>query len=65
MEGFDYDRASETLAVPEEFEVEAMAAVGKPAPAETLPEDYQEREEPPGRRPLEEIVHEGRFEGGS
>ena len=34
MQGFDYDRARTDLRIPEEFHVEAMAAVGRPAPKE-------------------------------
>ncbi|SEH15675.1 Nitroreductase [Natronorubrum sediminis] len=62
MAGFDYERAAEELAVPEEYEVEAMAAIGERAPPESLPSDQQEREVPSGRKPLEEIVHRGGFE---
>ena len=64
MEGFDYERAAESLGVPDEFEVEAMCAVGKPAPADTLPKDLQHREEPSGRKPLDAIVAQGAFESG-
>lgn len=63
MAGFDYERAAEELDVPEEYEVEAMVAIGKRAPPETLPEDLQEREQPSDRKPLEEIVHQGGFDG--
>jgi hypothetical protein len=50
MEGFDYERARKELQIPEEFEVEAMAAVGKPGPKESLPEKLQARESPNDRR---------------
>lgn len=59
--GFDDDRAAVELAVPDEFDVEAMFAVGRRAPSETLPEDLQQRDHPNGRKPLDEIVHHGRF----
>ena len=62
MAGFDYERAAEELGVPEEFEVEAMVAIGERAPTETLPEELQEREDPSGRKPLDEIVLQGGFE---
>lgn len=61
MEGFDYDRAREVLGVPEELAVEAMVAVGRPAPVATLPERLREREQPSGRRAVREIAFEGRF----
>lgn len=64
MEGFDYDRARRALGVPEELAVEAMAAVGRPAPVETLPEGLREREQPSGRKRVAEIAFEGRV-GGS
>ncbi|WP_226479642.1 nitroreductase family protein [Natrinema amylolyticum] len=62
MAGFDYERAAEELDVPDEFAVEAMAAIGERAPPETLPEELRERERPSDRKPLEEIVHRGGFE---
>ena len=61
MEGFDYVRARSTLQVPDEFSVEAMAAVGRPAPIDVLPERLQQRETPSRRRALAESVFEGRF----
>lgn len=63
MQGFDYEQARESLDVPDDYEVEAMFALGEPAPAETLPEEYQDREEPTGRKPLSEIVYQGSFDG--
>ncbi len=61
MQGFDYDKAREVLGVPEGHTVEAMAAIGKPGKKEDLPQELQEREAPSDRRPLEEIVFEGRL----
>ena len=61
MEGFDYERARVELRIPDEFQVEAMAAVGKPASKEVLPEKLQERESPNDRRKLKESVCEGPF----
>lgn len=61
MQGFDYDRARIELAVPEEFQVEAMAAIGRPGRIEDLPEQLQAREMPNERRPLVESVCEGPF----
>lgn len=62
MEGFDYERARVELRIPEEFQVEAMAAVGKPAPKEVLPEKLQKRESPNDRRKVTESVREGLFQ---
>ena len=61
MAGFDYDRARELLEVPEEFAVEAMIAVGWPAPAEVLPEPLREKEIPSGRKPVAEFAFPGLF----
>ncbi len=61
MQGFDYDKARRTLGVPERYAVLAMAAVGKRASGESLPAHLLKREFPSGRRPLNEIVLEGRF----
>src|SRR5205809_3054103 len=61
MQGFDYERARKELRVPEEFQVEAMAAVGRPGPKELLPAKLQARESPNDRRKLSESVFEGPF----
>ncbi|ERG97521.1 MAG: nitroreductase [Haloquadratum sp. J07HQX50] len=61
MQGFDYEAAAEQLDVPDEFSVECMIAIGERAPAETLPEELQEREFPKGRKPIDEILHHGGF----
>jgi len=61
MQGFDYARAQRDLGIPEEFRVEAMIAVGRPAPRESLPAALQAREAPSDRRKLSETVCEGRW----
>jgi nitroreductase len=61
MEGYDEAAAREALAVPEEFELEAMVAIGKRDDPESLPEPLREREVPSGRDPVEEIAVRGRF----
>jgi nitroreductase len=61
MEGFDYERARLELRIPVEFQVEAMAAVGRPASKEVLPEKLQKRESPNDRRKLTESICEGPF----
>jgi len=61
MEGFDYERARMELRIPNEFQVEAMAAVGKPGLKEVLPEKLQKRESPNNRRKLKESICEGPF----
>ena len=61
MAGFDYARAKTTLNIPDDFQVEAMAAVGRPGPITVLPEDFQKRESPNSRRPIGELVFEGPY----
>ena len=61
MEGFDYQRARAVLKVPDDFQVEAMAAIGKPGKREELPIGLQEREIPNDRRTLAEMVNEGPY----
>ena len=61
MQGFDYDLARKELKIPDEFQIEAMAAVGKPGPKEVLPEKLQARESPNDRRKVSESVFEGPF----
>ena len=61
MQGFDYERARADLGIPDSFDVMAMIAIGKRGPKENLPTNLQEKESPNGRKPLREIVMEGRF----
>src|SRR5213078_868823 len=64
MEGFDYERARVQLRIPDQFQVEAMAAVGRPGSKESLPEKLRARESPNDRRRLSESVFEGPFPAG-
>ena len=61
MAGFDYEKARKDLAVPIDFEVVAMFAIGKRGPKEKLSAELQAREIPNTRKPLSEIVMEGKF----
>jgi nitroreductase len=61
MQGFDYDRARTALNIPDDYLVEAMAAIGRPGRVEDLPEALQERETPNDRRKLAQTVCEGPF----
>ena len=63
MAGFNHERARELLHVPEEFAIDAMAAVGRPGRKEDLSESLQARESPSMRRPLAETITEGPFRG--
>ena len=61
MQGFDYERARTELKIPDDYQVEAMAAVGKPGPKEALPEKLRAIETPNDRRPLAQSVCAGPF----
>ncbi len=61
MQGFDYEKARKDLQIPDEYQVEAMAAIGKRAPKESLPPEIQEKEFPSDRKPLNTIIFEGKF----
>lgn len=65
MQGFDYERARRDLGIPEGFTVEAMAAIGKPAPLDVLSRELQAREKPSERRKLADTICEGPFHFGS
>jgi nitroreductase len=61
MMGFDYDRARTALAVPDDYDVEAMIAVGHPGDPADLPESLRKVEAPSQRKPVAEIAREGKF----
>jgi len=61
MEGFDYERAYRLAGFSDDYEVLAMAAVGKPGRKEDLDPALRERERPSDRKPLSELVFEGAF----
>lgn len=59
--GFNRERAPEVLGVPDGYQVEILIAIGKQAEKSSLPEDFQDREQPTPRRRVEQFVTEGRF----
>jgi len=61
MQGFDFAKARTVLAVPEEFSVAAMFAVGRPGDSDQLPPDYQKLEVPSGRKPVRDFICQGKF----
>lgn len=61
MAGFDHDKAKKDLAVPDDFEVVAMVAIGKRGPKERLSAELKQREVPSTRKPLDAIIMEGKF----
>lgn len=62
MGGFDYDKAKTELQVPDEYKVEAMAAIGIRDKVEALHERLQKREFPSDRKPVEELIMKGKFD---
>lgn len=64
MAGFDYARAKGALQVPDDFTVDAMAAVGRPGPKDDLPPQHLSRELPSPRRPVSELVCAGPYGSG-
>lgn len=61
MQGFDYNKARTILGVPDDYQVEAMIALGKHGKKEDLPDYQQEREFPKSRKSIAEIAMEGFF----
>lgn len=64
MAGFDAERARRDLKVPEELEVEAMVAIGRPGDPGNLPDALREREVPSGRHPIDHFLIEGPYVSG-
>jgi nitroreductase len=61
MMGFDSEAARSVLAVPDDYAVEAMIAIGHPGDPATLPEALRKIEVPSQRKPVAELVREGKF----
>jgi nitroreductase len=61
MAGFDYAAAKTELDLSDDYQVLAMAALGRPGKKENLPEALREREKPSDRISLKEFAFEGKF----
>ena len=61
MQGFNFNMAKQSLAIPDDFDVAAIFAVGKPGDLAELPEPLRQREKPSDRRPLRQSICEGKF----
>lgn len=61
MGGFDAAVLAQALGVPADYAIEAVVALGKQTDKSVLPQALQEREEPSPRKPMAEIVAEGKF----
>ena len=63
MVGFDTERAAKELGFPEGYRVEMAFVIGRQGDKSVLPEYLQGREAPSPRKPLSELVFEGRYTG--
>ena len=61
MGGFDKDKLSAAIALPEGHTLHCVVAVGEQGSADVLPEDLRAREKPSGRKAVAEIAVHGRF----
>ena len=61
MVGFDMDQARRVLEVPDDYSVNAMFALGRPGNPQDLPESVRAGEVPSDRKPVSEIICEGKF----
>lgn len=61
IEGFDYEKTKDLLNIPDDYQVEAMYAIGKPAPLSVLPENLQEREVKSDRKKIKEFAFKDSF----
>ncbi len=61
MAGFDRNKARQSLSVPDDYDVEAMVAIGQPGDPDTLPPELREREIPSGRKKISDFTREGPF----
>lgn len=62
MAGFNRSKAQQELNIPEDYNVDAMVAMGHPGDPENLPENYAEMDKhPSGRKLISEFSCEGPF----
>lgn len=59
--GFDREAARERLAIPDDFAIETVVAIGRIGGLDTLHADFHAKETPSDRRPLNETVFAGRL----
>jgi len=59
--GFDRDAARAEFAIPAEYELQVVVAVGRPAESSVLPEDFAKIDVPNSRLPVSSIASEGTF----
>lgn len=59
MGGFEAEKLAPALELPVGYVIHAVVALGTQGPVEALPEKYQAREVPNGRRPLDQVAARG------
>jgi nitroreductase len=59
--GYNRETARVLLAVPDEYNLEIMVAIGRQAALDQLHPDFHAREKPNGRKPVQALVAEGAF----
>jgi nitroreductase len=64
MAGFDKDKAKKVLKISEDYNIEAMVAVGAQGDIGDLHENLQKMETPNSRRPLKDSITKGSFPEG-
>lgn len=62
MGGYDKEAARKLLSIPDDYHLEVLIAIGRQAPAESLPAHLQEREQPSLRKPLNELIADSKFD---
>ena len=61
MAGFGRDKARHDLSIPDDYDPEAMIAIGHPGDPDTLPPELREREVVSGRKKIDEFARAGPF----
>lgn len=61
MTGIDFEKARDVLKVPEDYDINALIAIGYQGQKDELPDSLQKREQPSIRRPLKESLFEGTY----
>lgn len=61
IEGFDYGRARKELEISDDYDICCIIAIGKRGKKEALPAQMQEYEKPNQRKPLKDIIMEGKW----
>lgn len=61
MTGIEFEAAQAELGIPDDYRLEAAAAVGRQGDAAQLPEKLRDREAPSDRLPIAEIARPGSF----